>query len=103
MIARADEILEQGEGRNRGAGNVQGEKRDDELGRDVVRGLRQSAVDYRRHRYKGKESHEPGSRAAWPVEDESAERSREGPERDSPDSRIPRGSTGAGLGVRATS
>ncbi len=75
-------MLEEGERRDRRAEDVEREERHDDRGRNLVRGLRQDAVDGRGESDQGEEGAEPGYRLAGPVEHERAEGRDERPDRD---------------------
>src|SRR5215217_7988772 len=82
-VAGADEVFEEGEGRDRRAEDVQCEEGHHEPGGNAPRGLREDAVDGRGEGDQREEGCEPTDRLAGPVEDERAERGDERPERDS--------------------
>jgi hypothetical protein len=81
-VAGADEVLEEGERRDRRADDIQREERHDYPGRNGLRGLREDAVDGRGEGDQGEEASEPGDRLAGPVKHECAEGGGKRPERD---------------------
>jgi hypothetical protein len=81
-VAGADEVLEKRERRHGRAENVQREVRHDDRGRNLLRGLREDAVDGRGESDQGEEASERGDRLAGTVDHERAEGRGERPERD---------------------
>ena len=81
-VARADEVLEEGERRDRRAEDVQREERHDDPRWNAVRGLREDAVNGGGEGDQREERPEPRDCLARPVEHERGEGREERPDRD---------------------
>ena len=88
-VTGANEVFEEGECRDRRAEDVQCEERQYDPGRNVLRGLREDAVDGRGEGDQGEEASEPGDRLAGPVEHKCAQGATNAQSATAPDSTNP--------------